>query len=44
MSLGIIGTKSGMTRVFTEEGESVPVTVLHHLESGTVVRLSLTVK
>ena len=28
----------------TSEAESVPVTVLHHLESGTVVRLSLTVK
>jgi len=26
------------------DAESVPVTVLHHLESGTVVRLSLTVK
>lgn len=26
------------------EADSVPVTVLHHLESGTVVRLSLTVK
>jgi len=28
----------------TGEADSVPVTVLHHLESGTVVRLSLTVK
>jgi len=28
----------------TSEAESVPVTVLHHLESGTVVRLSLSVK
>ena len=28
----------------TSEADSVPVTVLHHLESGTVVRLSLTVK
>lgn len=28
MSLGLIGRKVGMTRVFTEEGESVPVTVL----------------
>ena len=27
-----------------DEADSVPVTVLHHLESGTVVRLSLTVK
>ena len=28
MPLGLIGRKSGMTRVFTEEGDSVPVTVL----------------
>ncbi|GAB7562205.1 50S ribosomal protein L3 [Methylobacillus methanolivorans] len=28
MSLGLIGRKVGMTRIFTEEGESVPVTVL----------------
>lgn len=29
MSVGIIGIKSGMTRVFTEAGESIPVTVIH---------------
>ena len=28
MSLGLIGRKVGMTRVFTEEGNSIPVTVL----------------
>lgn len=28
MSIGLIGRKSGMTRVFTEEGTSVPVTVV----------------
>ncbi len=28
MSLGIVGKKIGMTRVFSEEGESTPVTVL----------------
>ena len=28
MSLGLIGRKVGMTRVFTDEGESIPVTVL----------------
>jgi len=28
MSLGLIGRKVGMTRVFTEQGESIPVTVL----------------
>ena len=29
MSLGLIGRKVGMTRAFTEEGSSVPVTVVH---------------
>ena len=28
MSLGLIGRKVGMTRIFTDEGESIPVTVL----------------
>jgi large subunit ribosomal protein L3 len=28
MSIGLIGRKAGMTRIFTEEGASVPVTVL----------------
>ncbi len=28
MSLGLVGRKSGMTRVFTEDGVSVPVTVV----------------
>ena len=28
MSLGLVGKKLGMSRVFTEDGESVPVTVL----------------
>lgn len=29
MSLGLVGKKVGMTRVFTEAGDSVPVTVVH---------------
>lgn len=29
MPIGVIGRKEGMTRVFTEEGASVPVTVIH---------------
>ncbi|MEA3412309.1 MAG: 50S ribosomal protein L3 [Pseudomonadota bacterium] len=29
MALGLVGHKLGMTRIFTEDGESVPVTVLH---------------
>jgi large subunit ribosomal protein L3 len=28
MAIGIIGRKAGMTRVFTEEGSSIPVTVI----------------
>ena len=28
MAIGVVGKKSGMTRIFTEEGESVPVTVI----------------
>ena len=28
MSIGLLGKKVGMTRVFTENGQSVPVTVL----------------
>lgn len=28
MSIGVIGRKAGMTRVFTEDGTSVPVTVI----------------
>ena len=28
MAIGIIGRKAGMTRVFTEQGESIPVTVI----------------
>ena len=28
MAIGLIGRKAGMTRIFTEEGASVPVTVV----------------
>ena len=28
MSIGVVGTKAGMTRLFTEAGESIPVTVV----------------
>ena len=31
MSLGLVGRKCGMTRIFTESGESVPVTVIEAL-------------
>ena len=38
MSLGLVGVKRGMTRVFTEDGASVPVTVLEVLPNK-VMRL-----
>ncbi|NNJ72730.1 MAG: 50S ribosomal protein L3, partial [Enterobacterales bacterium] len=28
MTIGIVGVKKGMTRVFKEDGQSVPVTVI----------------
>ena len=28
MALGLVGRKVGMTRVFTDDGDSVPVTVV----------------
>lgn len=38
MSLGLIGRKRGMTRIFTEEGESIPVTVVE-VEPNRVTRV-----
>ena len=38
MPLGVVGKKVGMTRVFTEAGASVPVTVLH-VDSNRVTQL-----
>ncbi|MEQ8694591.1 MAG: 50S ribosomal protein L3 [Gammaproteobacteria bacterium] len=38
MSLGLIGRKCGMTRIFTEEGESIPVTVVE-VEPNRVTRV-----
>ncbi len=29
MAIGLVGRKAGMSRIFTEEGESVPVTLIH---------------
>ena len=31
MSLGLVGRKCGMTRIFRENGDSVPVTVIEAL-------------
>ena len=36
MSIGLIGTKLGMTREFYETGQSVPVTVIK-VEKGRVI-------
>ena len=36
MAIGLVGRKCGMTRVFTEAGESVPVTVIEALPSRVV--------
>ena len=36
MSIGLIGTKLGMTREFMESGQSVPVTVIK-VEKGRVM-------
>ena len=38
MPLGVVGKKVGMTRVFTDDGVSVPVTVLH-VDSNSVTQL-----
>ena len=34
MSLGLIGRKVGMTRLFTDEGDAVPVTVIDTRNRG----------
>src|SRR6185437_2442422 len=41
MSLGLLGQKLGMTRVFTEDGSSVPVTVVS-VANNRVVQLKTT--
>lgn len=38
MSLGLIGRKAGMTRIFTEQGESIPVTVIE-MEANRVTQV-----
>ena len=38
MTIGLVGRKVGMTRVFTDEGASVPVTVIH-VESNRVSQI-----
>lgn len=41
MTIGIVGRKSGMTRVFTDEGVSIPVTVIE-VESNRVTQVKTT--
>ena len=38
MAIGLIGKKAGMTRIFTEAGESIPVTVIE-IEPNRVTQL-----
>ena len=38
MSLGLVGRKCGMTRIFTKEGVSIPVTVVQ-VESNKVTQV-----
>lgn len=38
MAIGIVGRKAGMTRVFTEDGQSVPVTVVE-VEPNRITQL-----
>ena len=39
MALGLIGKKCGMTRIFTEEGDSIPVTVIEIFSPHRVAQL-----
>ena len=43
MSIGLIGTKIGMTREFMESGQSVPVTVIK-VEKGRVLDIYQKIK
>jgi ribosomal protein L3 len=36
MTIGLVGRKAGMTRVFTEAGDSLPVTVIEALPNRIV--------
>ncbi|WP_096087496.1 50S ribosomal protein L3 [Agaribacterium haliotis] len=38
MTIGLVGRKSGMTRVFTDEGQSIPVTVIE-VEANRVTQV-----
>ena len=36
MAIGLVGRKCGMTRVFTDDGESIPVTVVEALPNRII--------
>ena len=38
MAIGLVGRKCGMTRVFAESGEAIPVTVVH-IEPNTITQI-----
>jgi large subunit ribosomal protein L3 len=38
MAIGVVGRKAGMTRIFTEDGQSVPVTVIE-VEANRITQL-----
>ncbi len=38
MAIGLVGRKCGMTRIFTEDGSAIPVSVIH-VETNTVVQV-----
>ena len=38
MTIGLVGRKSGMTRIFTDEGQSIPVTVIE-VEANRVTQV-----
>jgi len=38
MPIGVVGKKEGMTRIFTEDGQSIPVTVVH-VEANRVTQI-----
>ena len=43
MSIGLIGIKTGMTRVFDESGVSIPVTVIN-IDSNKISQIKTTEK
>jgi len=40
MAIGVVGRKAGMTRIFTDQGASVPVTVIE-VEANRIPKLKL---